>query len=351
MKFSDSYKLVWMIAGHEASQLKSRQIDPEHFFLGILKFAELDAIVIADLARYSHYDPVLLAREQALLQAFLTTLPVTVPEKTREVRYCLRRMLTHPPDGRAPDVLHRSPRTLKLPDQMDHYYLDGPRETVSATDLLKLLLFSPPPALEAALATARVLDATVGFMDDLNRFGHDRIDEMLHRTADQKPDPGSIHDIPAGTLLVSQFEKTPGQPVLLINTTPNPAAEIMDRLALHYASGIRNGTATIQRVYVFDFTRAADLPDTARSVLQGAGHSGPAILHFNARQIQALAETATDLSWMALPPGSPPVHIVAETSEAVYEQMRQAKSPLVENSRCIWLHHLDNHQLTDPMYV
>jgi ATP-dependent Clp protease ATP-binding subunit ClpC len=65
----DSLILVWQIAEIEARHLGSRQIEPSHLFLGLLKIVDLD--LEKALAKSSSYDAVIVSDQVGILRRSL----------------------------------------------------------------------------------------------------------------------------------------------------------------------------------------------------------------------------------------------------------------------------------------
>ena len=114
MKPGISIQIIWPLAAQEAIAGEFECIEPSHLFLGTLKFAELEERHIEQLVR-NPKDTGLLLDERDSIRSKLRDCSIEVPEKSRPIRYGLRKRLGkggHPYDGQR--VIHRSPTSREV---------------------------------------------------------------------------------------------------------------------------------------------------------------------------------------------------------------------------------------------
>jgi hypothetical protein len=149
VKISPSIELIWQLAGHEAIAGEFKEIQPEHFCLGLLKLAELPVQEAAKLGVNEAAAKVLTA-EVAAVRSELAKLGIDATQLRRALRGRLGKG-GHPYTG---GQMHRSQASRDLFEAAARAADQAGSEVLAASHLLEAILKSPTPALAGLLRGA-----------------------------------------------------------------------------------------------------------------------------------------------------------------------------------------------------
>jgi len=141
MMLSASIEIIWQLAGREAITADFREIEPEHFLLGLLKFAELPVDELAQIIGGSAAE-VILHEVRAIRELCAERQIETTP-----IRRALR---THLGRGSFPysgGQIHRSDASRALFDRASQLAAETGSEVTMASHMLAVLLNEPTPAM------------------------------------------------------------------------------------------------------------------------------------------------------------------------------------------------------------
>ena len=149
MKASASIELLWQMAAQEAIAGEFAEIEPEHFFAAMLKFAELPIQELGNLAAGARV-PEELATEVEKVRQELQSRAIDSTRVRRELRIRLGKGGS-PFDGAQK---HRSQTCREVFDAAARLADDSGSEALAAEHLLAALLTSPTEAIRAVLGEA-----------------------------------------------------------------------------------------------------------------------------------------------------------------------------------------------------
>ncbi len=170
MKISASIELIWQLAGTEAIAGEYKEIQPEHFCMGLLKFAELSEGQVQGVVGELEVAKVLVAEVHSLRESL-----AACAINTTQMRRTLRAKLGKGGIPNKADKMHRSPASRELFDLAARLAEDAGNETLTAMHLLAAIVKSPAPAIAQAFRGVDVLAAPRVETPALNKHGEDLI--------------------------------------------------------------------------------------------------------------------------------------------------------------------------------
>jgi predicted dehydrogenase len=152
MELSPGIELIWLLAGREASSVQASEVEPDHFFCGLLKFAdmkedELKAVALLDLASEK------LIEEHNKLKWHLHLR--SLDSHAGDLRHSVRQALPHGSSKPLVNMPHRSEASRRLLEQASALARRS-QETLAPHHLLYVLLDCPTPAIAQALKQAHL---------------------------------------------------------------------------------------------------------------------------------------------------------------------------------------------------
>ena len=149
MKRSASVDVIWKLASIETAAGQFPKIQPEHFLLGLLKFAELPAHELPNLG-VEHGAAQQIVQEIAGIARELETLGIRSTKARRDLRGLLG-LGDSPYHGR---TLHRTPESRELMNAAARLASDRGSDTLTASHLLQAILVGPTPPMLLVLGDA-----------------------------------------------------------------------------------------------------------------------------------------------------------------------------------------------------
>jgi hypothetical protein len=269
MQMSFSMDVIWNLAMQEALLVRFKEIEPEHFFEALLKFAELTA---ADLQGKTP-GPLVTAQVAAEAEQLRQELARRNIDATA-CRQALRLALGEGPGQLLQgETMHRSAESRTLFDRAARKAAENRHEILTASVLLETILLQPTPAMK------RVLKGT-----ELDRLG-------VLPTAGTPSDA----DTPAARVLVQVIQESRRLAVLLVGERPveNLIAAIAPRLS---ASSNPGGPRRLRSVTLAETVRgSAPLPAALGTLLQEAKANPDLLIWFPALDDPAIARRHPEL--------------------------------------------------------
>src|SRR3989338_833165 len=111
MDLSPGVELVWSLAGRETINAKAQEVEPDHFFCALLKFAELSQSELAGLALQRSAAEAMEADRKALVTLLSEG---GLDKQSSRVRHALRRAMEHGDVDHVDETLHRSEASRAL---------------------------------------------------------------------------------------------------------------------------------------------------------------------------------------------------------------------------------------------
>jgi len=142
MKLSASLELVWQLAAREAMAGEFKEIEPEHVFVAVLKFAEMPLPGLVNLGAGADVATTL-AGDVKAVQEELRTWGVDGIRTRRELRALLDK-------GGNPflgGIIHRSPQSREYFEAAAKVAAESQSDTLTVRHLLKALMTSPTPKM------------------------------------------------------------------------------------------------------------------------------------------------------------------------------------------------------------
>jgi hypothetical protein len=155
MEISPGVEIIWNMAGGETRAARMKEIEPDHFFCGLLKFAEMNEGEI-QTDQVPQLVIQALKTELEQLRKVLKDKAINTTNVRREIRRVVGQGFLRPAEGEA---LHRSEASRQLFEQATRSAVQN-RGIVDAVILLKTLLARPTYAM------SQVLGKTAGAEDD-----------------------------------------------------------------------------------------------------------------------------------------------------------------------------------------
>lgn len=146
MKLSASIQLIWQLAGQETKTGEFEEIQPEHFCMALLKFAELPEAQIIKLG--------LGASAAGALVSEITSLRQVIADAGLDATRVRRGLRARLGKGGCPQhagKIHRAQATREVFEAAARSAADAGTETLTASHLLTEVLRSPTPALAQVL--------------------------------------------------------------------------------------------------------------------------------------------------------------------------------------------------------
>ncbi len=156
MKSSIGIQIIWSVASKEALIADFEHIEREHFFTGLLKFAEMKESQFEIIAQYPELIQLLSEEKKSLLERLLSY-GITVPDTSTSIRRKLRKKLGY---GGYPygdkRTLHRSKDSRKDFEKLEELAKSKNMEIYTSINLLELLMTEPSPMITEVLKESEV---------------------------------------------------------------------------------------------------------------------------------------------------------------------------------------------------
>ena len=156
IKSSIGIQIIWSVASKEALIANFEHIEREHFFTGLLKFAEMKESQFEIIAQYPELIKLLSEERKSLLET-LMSYGISIPEMSTPIRRKLRRNLGHGgyPYGEK-RTLHRSKDSRRDFEKLEELAKSKNMDLYTSIHLLDLLMTDPSPMITDVLKEAGV---------------------------------------------------------------------------------------------------------------------------------------------------------------------------------------------------
>lgn len=223
MELSPGVQLVWNLAAREAIAARVEEIQPEHFFCALLKFAQLEDDDLEAVAARPPVAKVLIAERDAL-QAIFEKRSLS----TSRVRRQLRQALGRGNYQHSGDVVHRSPASRELFDRAVEA-AGKDKSILESHQLLQALLEEPTPAMAVVMQDVGVKAPSAEPPAEtplLSQYGRDLL--QLTEAGRLKIPEGSEPQVQVVSLAVQSVDPAP---ILLICAPQVDVMSIVGRVA------------------------------------------------------------------------------------------------------------------------
>jgi len=248
MKVSASTELVWQLAAREAVAAEFKDIEPEHVFAALLKFAELPAGELENLGAGA--DAVkALAADVMSVRAALKARGLDSTHVRRGVRAQLGR-------GGSPfsgGTIHRSQTSRELFAAAAKVAADAGSHALTATHLLETILAAPSPTIAALLGGAVMPPAPrVSNTPLLDAVGRD----LTRLAAEGMLAPAVGHQAEC-TALLQILGRATRKSVFLVAESDDAASAVI--VAAAWAIARKDAPASLQGRRLIDLTALAGI--------------------------------------------------------------------------------------------
>jgi ATP-dependent Clp protease ATP-binding subunit ClpA len=148
MRLSRSAELAWQIAAHEAAVADYASVEPDHYFVAVLKIAELDKRDMGPLATDEDAIRELSIAAQGI-RSVLEPMNIDITSTRREVRRLLGKGSCKSDGGE----MHRSKRSRELFQVAAEWQSRVDDTELTAVSLMQALLASPTDTMHKVLGT------------------------------------------------------------------------------------------------------------------------------------------------------------------------------------------------------
>ncbi len=257
MKVSACIELVWKLAAQEAVAGEFGEIEPDHFFAGLLKFSELPV-----------ENPEVAVAQDALpakqLAADVTALRDVLGDSASETTRLRREFRERLGKGGVPysgGQIHRSAASRTLFDEAARLADAAGSEVLSPAHLLAALLTSPTPAMTNLLgANPSAKGGKSSKTPRLNEFGKD-----LTRMAANGELPGSLGREAECKILLAALASKRRKSILLVSDNDGHVRDVVCDAAR--AIGSQQPVATLKGRRIVDVTSLKSASATTEEML------------------------------------------------------------------------------------
>lgn len=228
LKASESIHLVWQIAAQEAAAADFKYIEPDHFYLAVLKFSELPADIIAQFASTSTVVEELCA-EVSVIRLEFERCGITSTPVRRKMRSLLGRGVSPYHGGQ----MHRSQQSRDLFTVAASISARESNRAITVKHLLRAISSSPTPVMTEVLgSSAKDIARGEAPTPLLDKYGKD----LTVQTAKSSPNKMSNRDAESRAL-VQVLSSEARKIVLLISESESSLDEVIGVIAHEIVSG------------------------------------------------------------------------------------------------------------------
>lgn len=226
MNLSPSIDLIWKLAAQEMVTGEFSEIQPEHFCMALLKFAEISVRVNevggkqAGLAKA-------IAGEAQLVREALQKCGIESTSARRKIRKQLGKGGSHQ-QGKE---VHRSAASRVLFESAAKLAQEAGSETVTPLHLLTALVQSPPPAIAQAVLGKSSPQPPLTALPILDKYGRDLVKQVIEEKMQVKP--GLETQCKAVLQALQQKDR---RCILLVADCDNVVVELASAIAFAIAS-------------------------------------------------------------------------------------------------------------------
>jgi len=221
MKISISSDLVWKIAVREAAAGEFKEIEPEHFCMAVLKFAELSGKGVEEACAEAELVQLIAGEAQLVLEG-LQKCGIESTSARRKLRNQLGKGDTPHKGG----TIHRSASSRALFESAAKLASESASDTVTPLHLLTALVESPTPAIVQAILGKTPEPPPRAALPLLDKHGHDLLKQVAEGKIQLKP------GIEAQSKAVLQaLQQKNRKSILLVSDSDDHVADLAAALA------------------------------------------------------------------------------------------------------------------------
>jgi ATP-dependent Clp protease ATP-binding subunit ClpA len=182
MNLSPSIDLIWRLAAQEMAAGEFKEIQPEHFCMALLKFAEVSVQANADGGERAELAKVI-AEDAQLVREALQKCSI----ESTSARRKLRKQLGKGGSPQQGKEVHRSAASRTLFESATKLAQESGSETVTPLHLLTALVQSPTPAIVQAVLGKAAPTPRPAALPLLEKYGQDLVKQAAEGKMEVKP--------------------------------------------------------------------------------------------------------------------------------------------------------------------
>ena len=221
MRISPSIEIVWRLAANEMAAGEFREVEPEHFCMGLLKFSEIAVKPPEDVGEQAELAKVVF-EDAKLVREALQKCGIQITSARRKLRSGLGKGDTPFKGGR----IHRSAASRSFFESAAKLAEQSGSDTVTPLHLLTSLVESPTPAIAQAVLGNAPVPPPPAALTPLERNGRDLVRQAAEGGV--KIEPG----VEAQTKVVLQvLQEKDRKSILLVSDSDGLVASVAAALA------------------------------------------------------------------------------------------------------------------------
>jgi len=291
LRIESSVQIIWQSAAREAVATEFEYIEPVHFFIGIVKFAEIPTSQIKESSSDNELVTDMVS-ERNTLRKRLNDLSIEVPEKTNYIRSALRKLIGKggsPYDGKK--VMHRSLSSREVFQIAQKLAKKNPRNVISASNLLDAIVELSFHELKTILPEKKAENSKQDFKTPLLQKYCRRMNAnpTKNPTNDGKNKWHAILKDPVCKVLMDRLSGYYPVKIVLIQKGSRSPADVMEDIAYYYSTAY---VALTKKIYIYKLdisnlswiskkAKAADLKIRMQCILQEAAQQNQVVLFLN----------------------------------------------------------------------
>jgi hypothetical protein len=336
MDISSGAELVWSLAASEAKFGRFETIEPDHFFCGLLKFAETSDSELTHIAARPSVGSELIDESRRVC-ALLDEHGIS----TRRSRHRIRRILGRGDHEHRDDVVHRSQAARDLLNRAARAV--GRGEKLEAAHILETLLADPTDAMSQVLdakAETRIREESEPFVEELL--------EADPYVRDLGGMAGAIPEwcMPQVKVLGEVLGTIESRSALLICASGHPVIDVLGA-----AEGSDSGGSALSQIDVAALEKDNPEMDVfagkLKDLLAAEPEDGPSTKFIALRSLSTEASQTCLTVLATVVSGAEPVPLILAVDEGAEGHDLLNSPPLSHMLRRIWLHRLDNLKVPD----
>ena len=348
-----SIQFIWALAAQEAIASEFECIEPSHFFLGTLKFAELEERDFRELLRDTKKIEPLLTELQDI-RAKLGECSIDVPDKSRPIRYEMRRAIgkgERPYDGQR--VIHRSTAAREICRKAEKAARREQYSDWRATHLLEALLEFPSLEIKQVLKETGVSGLGSAIQTPfLDRYGKDLTAsaKRISGPLDQEK-AKEVEKDPVCKVILRHILGKENNNILLIKKGKRSPGDIVADLVRYLMSDVAPSAAKRKRIVEIGISKhawktknakAEEIENRLDALIDETAEAGNVILFLSDFQEFFKLKDGTDFAKVLKRQlRQKTIQCVSGIDEENYKKYVQKKSPWEKLFRPVWIHDLE----------
>lgn len=342
-------RILWSLAAQETVAARTEYIEPVHFFLASLKFAEIEENHIATISHDGNTISSMIA-ERDKLRGLLRQFSIKIPAQSRTIRRSLRRSFRNGGyDRGSRQVIHRSADSRALCVRAEEAgRTDGLSAWTPCHLMCELPHYLSGDIIDAIAKIAKAADPALSKDSELGKYGRQisgRDGEII--SSGNQNGAGAISDPICRVLADSVLQQK--KSVLLIQKGSQIPVQVVEKLACYLTSAAAPFRDRLKWIIEIDTTGNAWLTKDAdpavrekrmRGILRESIEAGNIIIFL--RDLRACLSHEAGPRYAAALLESPPIFpLICGTDEAGYKALLAADSRWEKQFKAVWMHDVE----------